>query len=117
MKAHKITTEHLLYWLAFLLALGLRLFQLGAGPLSDVEAGWALQALGLAHGGAVVLGALPAYILLTSQLFSVFGDTNFMARFFPALAGSLIIWLPYFFRDRMGDSSCIHPIGACLPPQ
>jgi hypothetical protein len=114
MKAHKITTEHLLYWLAFLLALGLRLFQLGAGPLSDVEAGWALQALGLAHGGAVVLGALPAYILLTSQLFSVFGDTNFMARFFPALAGSLIIWLPYFFRDRMGDSSWLHRAGMIM---
>jgi hypothetical protein len=114
MKAYKITTEHLLYWLAFFLALGLRLFQLGAAPLSDIEAGWALQVLGLAHGGAVALGAQPAYILLTSQFFSVFGDTNFLARLLPALAGSLIIWLPYLYRDWMRDSSWLHRAGLMM---
>jgi hypothetical protein len=114
MKAYKITTENLLYWLAFFLALAMRLFQLGAAPLSDVEAGWALQALGLAHAEAVVLGAQPAYILLTSPLFSIFGDSNFLARFFPALAGSLIIWLPYFFKDWMGDSGWLHRAGLIM---
>ena len=114
MKAYKITTENLIYGLAFFLALGLRLFQLGAGPLSDIEAGWALQALGLAHAGAVVMGAQPAYILLTSQLFYIFADTNFLARFFPALAGSLIIWLPYCFRRWIGDSSWLHRAGLIM---
>jgi hypothetical protein len=114
MKAYKITTEHLLYWLAFILALAMRLFQLGAAPLSDVEAGWALQALSVAHGEAVTLGAQPAYILLTSQLFSVFGDPNFLARFFPALAGSLIIWLPYFYKDWMGDSGWLRRAGLIM---
>jgi 4-amino-4-deoxy-L-arabinose transferase-like glycosyltransferase len=114
MKAYKITTENLVYGVAFILALGLRLFQLGAGPLSDIEAGWALQALGLAHAGPVMMGAQPAYILLTSQLFYIFSDTNFLARFFPALAGSLIIWLPYCFRSWMGDSSWLHRAGLVM---
>jgi hypothetical protein len=111
MKADRIATDDILYWLAFLLALGIRLFQLGAAPLSDMEAGWALQALGLAHGGATALGAQPAYILLTSQLFSVLGNTNFLARLFPALAGSLIIWLPFFFQRWMGDSKWLRRAG------
>jgi hypothetical protein len=114
MKANKITTEHLLYGLAFLLALGMRFFQLGAAPLSDTEAGWALQALSTSHGAATALGAQPAYILLTSQLFSIFGDSNFLARFLPALAGSLIIWLPYYFRDWMGDSSWFRRAGLIM---
>lgn len=114
MKATKNTREYSLYWLAFLLALGLRLFQLGAAPLSDVEAGWALQALGVAHGGTVTLGAQPAYILLTSQLFSVLGDTNFLARLFPALTGSLITWLPFYFQRWMGDSSWLHRAGVVM---
>jgi hypothetical protein len=111
MKPDRITTDYILNWLAFLLALGIRLFQLGAAPLSDIEAGWALQALRLAHGGVTALGAQPAYILLTSQLFSVLGDTNFLARLFPALAGSLIIWLPSFFRRWMGDSQWLRQAG------
>jgi len=108
MKANKTTTEQYLFWLAFLIALGMRLYQLGAAPLTDVEAGWALQALGLAHGEVVTLGAQPAYILLTSQLFSILGNTNFLARLFPALVGSLIIWLPYYFQRWMGDSTWFH---------
>jgi len=114
MKAYKLTTEHLLYWLVFLVALALRLFQLGAASLSDVEAGWALQALGLQHAGAVTLGAQPAYLLLTSQLFSIFGDTNFLARLFPALTGSLLVWLPFFFRRWMRDSSWLHRAGLVM---
>jgi hypothetical protein len=114
MKAYKITTANLVYGLAFFLALGMRLFQLGAGPLSDTEAGWALQALGLAHARSVVMGAQPAYILLTSQLFYIFGDTNFLARFFPALVGSLIVWLPYCFKTWMGDSSWLHRAGLIM---
>jgi hypothetical protein len=114
MRANKTTTEHYLYGLAFLLALGMRLFQLGAAPLTEVEAGWALQALGLAHGGVVTLGAQPAYILITSQLFSIIADTNFLARLFPAIAGSLIIGLPFYFRRWMGDSTWLRRAGVVM---
>jgi hypothetical protein len=114
MRADKLNTEHILYWLAFFLALFMRLYQLGAAPLSDVEAGWTMQALGLAHGQTATLGAQPAYIILTSQLFSIISDSTFLARLFPALAGSLLVWLPFFFRRWMGASSWRHRAGVVM---
>ncbi|MBT7323583.1 MAG: hypothetical protein HN855_00310, partial [Anaerolineae bacterium] len=89
--------QPILYFLAFLLALGLRFIQLGALPLTDTEATFALQALALARGSKPLLGAQPGYILLTSIPFYLFESTNFLARFFPALAGSLLVFSPYFF--------------------
>jgi hypothetical protein len=114
MKANRTTYERYVYWLAFLVALALRLFQLGAAPLADSEANWALQALGLAHGQFVTLGAQPGYILLTSLLFSLIKDTNFLARFIPALAGSLLVWLPFYFRRWMGNASWLKRAGFVL---
>jgi predicted membrane-bound mannosyltransferase len=93
--------EGWLYWLAFLIALGFRLIQLGASPLTDSEATLALQALHLAQGKAPLLGSQPGYILLTSILFAVIEATNFMARFVPALVGSALAFVPYFFRDQI----------------
>jgi hypothetical protein len=93
----------LLYTIAFLLALGLRFIQLGAVPLTDKEATLALQALALANGENPLLGAQPGYILLTSIPFYLFESTNFLARFFPALAGSLLVFAPYFFREKLTE--------------
>jgi hypothetical protein len=114
MKVNKHTTEYGLYWLAFLLAAGLRFYQLGAGALSEAEAGWALQALGVAHGSATALSGQPAYLLLTSLLFSILKSTNFLARFIPALAGSLVVWLPFYFRRWMRDSTYLHRAGLVM---
>ncbi len=114
MKATRYPFVHYIYWLAFLIGLGLRLVKLGAGPLADSEATWALQALGLAHGQAVTLGAQPAYVLLTSLLFSLLGATNFVARLLPALAGSLLVWLPFCFRRWIDDSPWLHRAGLVL---
>jgi len=93
--------EGWLYGLAFLIALGFRLIQLGAAPLTDPEATFALQALHIAQGKAPLLASQPGYILLTSILFTVIDSTNFMARFLPALAGSVLVFIPYFFRDML----------------
>jgi hypothetical protein len=93
--------EGWLYWLAFLIALGFRFIQLGAAALNDSEAGFALQALQIAQGKVPLLGPQPAYILFTSVLFLVIESTNFMARLLPALAGSALVFVPYFFRDRL----------------
>ncbi len=90
----------LLYFLAFLLALGLRFIGLGAVPLTDKEAEFALQALALAKGQHPLLGAQPGYILLTSIPFYLFEGTNFLARLIPAMAGSLLVFAPYFFFDN-----------------
>ncbi|MFC1995986.1 hypothetical protein ACFLXI_00075 [Chloroflexota bacterium] len=104
---NKIRTEHLLYLLAFLLALGIRMLNLGDAPLSDYEADWALQSLALARGDDVILGAQPGYIFLTLVLFQLFGATAFLARFWPALAGSLLVMAPYAFRGRLGQKAAI----------
>ena len=111
MTNRRLTLEHALYALAFALALTVRFLHLGALPLSDFEADWAFQALQVARGAHPAIPALaagasvgpnPAYVLLTSILFFIFGASNFLARFWPALAGGILVLTPFFFRDRLG---------------
>jgi hypothetical protein len=91
-----------LYIAAFVLALAVRLIKLGAPPMTDIEARWALQALGVVQGAHPALGSQPAYILLTSVFFFLYGaGTNFLARLVPALAGSALVLVPWLFRDRL----------------
>jgi hypothetical protein len=101
MNSSRLKYEGWLYWLAFLVALAFRFIQLGASPLTDSEAQLALQALHMAQGEKPILDPQPAYILLTSILFFITEATNFMARFVPALAGSALVFAPYYFRDRL----------------
>ena len=111
MRLRKLTIEHTLYFLIFLLALGIRLYRLGAAPLSDFEADWAQQALDLAGGGQPVLGPQPAYILLTSLFFILFEATNFLARLVPALAGSLLVLLPLLGQGMFGKADWTRKAG------
>jgi predicted membrane-bound mannosyltransferase len=101
MSSSRINYEGWLYGLAFLIALGFRLIQLGATPLTDSEASLALQSLQIAEGIRPLLGPQPAYILLTSALFTVIEATNFMARLLPALAGSALVFVPILFRETL----------------
>ena len=102
MKNRTITLEHALYGLAIALAAGYRFLHLGALPLSDYEADWALQALQVTQGLKPAIGNNPAYVHLTAILFYIFGTTNFLARFWPALAGSALVIAPWFLRNRIG---------------
>ncbi len=101
MNSSRLKYEGWLYGLAFLIALGFRLIQLGATPLTDSEATFAMQALNISRGASPLLGPQPAYILLTSILFAVIKSTNFMARLIPALVGSALVFTPYFFREQL----------------
>src|SRR6266542_486856 len=101
MNSSRLKYEGWLYWLAFLLALGFRLIQLGATPLADSEATLAMQALNITRGASPFLGPQPAYILATSIFFAVIKSTNFMARFVPAFVGSLLVFTPSFFREQL----------------
>src|SRR5512141_2636815 len=97
-----------LYFLAFILALSIRLIKLDSLPLTDMEAQWALQALGVAQGTRPALGSQPAYILLTSVLFYGLGaGTNFLARLIPALPGSALVFVPALFRHRLKPRPCV----------
>ena len=100
--------EGWLYALAFLLALGLRLIQLGAMPLTDAEAAPALQALHITQGLKPALAPHPFYILSTSILFFLYGGgTNFLARLIPALIGSLFVFAPLLFANRLKPRSSL----------
>lgn len=107
MKNTRLTSEHLLFALAFLLGLGLRLLNLGQAPLSDIEANWALQSLSVARGESLAIGSQPGYVLLTGSLFWLFNSSNAMARLLPALAGVALILSPLFFRSRLGRAAAI----------
>ena len=102
MKKFEPTLEHAFYALALLFAIGLRFLHLGALPLSDFEADWALQALRITQGLKPAIGPNPAYVHLTAILFFIFGTANFLARFWPALAGSALVLAPWFLRGRFG---------------
>jgi hypothetical protein len=114
MKSKWLTYEYALYGLAFILALVLRLLNLGASPLTDYEAGWVLQALSLSQGEVATVGPYPGYVLLTSALFFLFRDTNALARLVPALAGSLLILLPLLFRRLLAGSRWLITAGVIM---
>jgi hypothetical protein len=101
MNLPRLKYEGWLYGLAFLIALGLRLVALGTAPLNDSEANLALQALHITNGTRPLLGPQPAYILLTSVLFLIFESSNFMARFWPAIVGSAMVFAPSLFRAQL----------------
>jgi hypothetical protein len=102
MRKFEPTLEHAFYALALFIAVGLRFVQLGALPLSDYEAGWALQALRIVQGLRPAVGPNPAYVHLTAVLFYIFGATNFLARFWPALAGCVLVLAAWPLRARIG---------------
>ena len=117
----RIKLEQVLFACAVALGLILRFMNLGAAPLSDAEASWALQALDVARGGGlnsqVAIGPQPGYIILTGLLFKLFGATNFLARFWPAFAGTLLICSPVLLRKRFSrEVALIAAAGMAFDP-
>jgi hypothetical protein len=87
---------------AFLLALALRLIRLGHLPLGDLESTFALQALADGRGEKALFTAFPAYVGLTGLSFFLLNAGNFLARFWPALIGALVVFIPTFFKEKIG---------------
>ncbi|MBS1248890.1 MAG: hypothetical protein MAG431_00460 [Chloroflexi bacterium] len=113
----KITFEHLYYFVIFSLALFVRTLMLGSAPLGAFEAGWAYQAWELARGLTSQVGFRTSYLILTEGTFSLLGSTNALARFWPALAGSLLVWVPFLFRYQLGPKAAlIMALGLALDP-
>lgn len=108
MQKHTITIDQGLLFSAFLIAILIRFIKLGQIPLTDNEANLALQALELGRGKLNIIDLQPGYILFTSALFFLFAQgSEFLARFWPALIGSLLVLTPYLFRDRLGRTTAI----------
>jgi hypothetical protein len=87
---------------ALILALSLRLTKLGAMPLTNLEAEITLQANAVSQGTDVVFGEHIAYVGLTGVDFFIFEVGNFLARFWPAVIGAVIVFIPFLFRDLIG---------------
>jgi len=102
MNMRKPSIDVYLFGLAVILAFAARLVNLGIPGLNDAEATWALQAFRTAQGAHLWLGSQPAYVQLTSALFAFLGSTNFLARLWPALMGSLVVLVPILLRSRLG---------------
>ncbi|MDZ4160048.1 MAG: hypothetical protein U1B80_09700 [Anaerolineaceae bacterium] len=107
MKNNKLTIEGALFGLAFLLALGLRLFNVGQAALTDSEAALALPALELARGTVVQIPSQPGYVLWTAAIFFLVGASEFAARFLPALMGSLVALSPWLFKKQLGRVAAV----------
>jgi len=106
-KETRITRELIVYSLIFITALVLRLTLLGRSPLVDSEATWAFQAWQIHLGEQTLVGSQVGYLSFTEILFSMFGGSEFLARFWPALAGSLIVCVPYLLRKKLDQFPAI----------
>ncbi len=106
-KESRITREILIYSLIFITALLLRLMLLGRSPLVDSEAAWAYQAWQLHLGESIPVGSQVGYLSFTEVLFSLFDGSDFLARFWPALVGSFIIWVPFLLRKRLDHTPAL----------
>lgn len=107
MNQPKIRVEHILFTTAFLLALVTRLANVGSAPLNNAEADLALQSLALARGQNMLIGAQPVYLLLTTLWLYLFPSSNWVARFWPAVAGSLLALSPLLFRKWLGKGPAV----------
>ena len=97
-----LTWEVALYGLILVLGLVLRLGLLEARIMDVPEAEQAGQAWQLATGGTPAGRWSPLLLSGQALLFALFGASDTTVRLLPALAGSLIVLLPFFLRSRVG---------------
>jgi hypothetical protein len=107
MKVRTYSIETFGYVLAIFLAVLIRFLSLARMPLTDQEATLALQALAIVKGTPLESITQPGYVLLTSILFFLFDTTNFLARFWPALVGSLLVAAPFLYRRFLGPAAAL----------
>jgi len=98
-----LTVEFALYLLLMLIAAILRLYALGRQPLQEREAHLAVDAWRFYTGGvASIRGHSPLLFNGNVLLYLLFGDSDYVARLIPALAGSVMVGLPYLLRSYLG---------------
>lgn len=98
-----LTVETSLYLSLVLAAALLRSYALGRQPLQQKEAQLALDAWRFYAGGtASIRGHAPLLFHGNVFLYLLFGANDYVARVIPALAGSLLVGLPYLLRSYLG---------------
>lgn len=107
MRSERVEIKLLLAAGILLAALGIRFWALGEMPLARAEAELALEADRVASLQSMAGSPQPLYVSLTAAAFFLLGDTNFTARFMPALAGSLLVLLPLLFWRKLGWNTAL----------
>lgn len=95
----RFTVETALYVALFVLGFFLRVYRLGVAPLAESEA---LQALAALRHDLLPAGGSPLLYNLNTFLFALFSPSDGLIRLLPALAGSLLVMTPMFFRSMLG---------------
>lgn len=99
---HCLTIEQAGYGLAVFIALGVRLWNLGASTLGPAEALQAMPAVAALSGAAPDLGGVsPLLHVLQRIAFALFGASDSAARFWPAVLGGLSPALFFAFRSYL----------------
>ena len=109
-----LTVERGVYVGIALLALGVRLYGVGAIPLGPAEAAQALPAWAAVTGQPFQpVGASPLLLTFQRLAFAAFGAGDFWACFLPALLGGLAPIFFYGLRDRLsrGRADCSAAVG------
>jgi len=101
------TYEVMVYAIIFILAILFRFVLLGEQGLTDGEALHALQVLVISNGQQAAVGSEPGYVGLTSSLFRILEGSNFLARFWPAVFGSLLALVPFLYRTQLGKVTAL----------
>jgi len=107
MENKKINVEDALWAVIILLAFGLRLIALDHLPLGEYESSWALQAWHIANGTPDILLDQPGYVLFTSFGFFLLNASNWLARLVPGIMGSLLIFVPFLLREKLGRKEAL----------
>lgn len=104
-----VSLRQVLFAGIFVLALGMRIADLGVAPLGDSEA---REALWAAEGTPedsvfwpqdVSAASSAAYQALTWGIFQLAGGGEASARVFPAVIGAFIVFPPWLLRRRLGN--------------
>ena len=116
MKNHRPTVEEIFFLIIFLIGFGVRFYNLGGMALSDAEAVHTLRAYqpNQMTEFSPLISQQPAYLAVTGLLFAIFGSSNFAARLYPALAGTLLVLLPYLLSRRENKAVLAVPTALIL---
>ena len=104
-----LTMERVGYIVAGLLAAVLRFAGLGLRPLNEAEAVQALAALRFVDGSfqSAPSGTIPGLFTGNVIAFTLMGSGDAVARWLPALAGVILVLLPYGLRHRLGRGGAL----------
>ncbi|MHB8134012.1 MAG: hypothetical protein ACYDH1_07275 [Anaerolineaceae bacterium] len=107
MKTNYKEIEKIVLIIIFIFAIFIRFLNLGTLPLSDLEAKIAVQSSQLLSGSDSYVNSDTLLTNLIAGLMYIFENSEWVVRFFSALAGALFIFTPLLFRSYFNKSTLL----------